>query len=208
MARIYEIYNDINDKVYIGKTECSIETRFKEQCREALKGRSTNRPLYRAMRKYGIEHFYIRLLEETDKPEEREVHWIALKNSYHYGYNATYGGDGTSYVDYDLVVSTYTECQSMTSTAEKLNTSIKTVSKILRSKGIATKSGSEVSLAGLGTPIKQYNLMGEYLGTFPSSLAAARALGKITGKHHGAANHIVSVCRGKRKTAYGYIWKY
>jgi predicted GIY-YIG superfamily endonuclease len=54
MAYIYEIYNDINDKVYIGKTECSIEKRFKQHCQEAFKQRSFDRPLYRAMRKYGI----------------------------------------------------------------------------------------------------------------------------------------------------------
>lgn len=46
------------------------------------------------MRKYGIEHFHIELLEETDDPNEREVYWIEKKRSFKDGYNATIGGDG------------------------------------------------------------------------------------------------------------------
>ena len=55
MAYIYQIINDINDKIYVGKTEFSIEKRFKEHCRDAFKERSEKRPLYSAMRKYGVE---------------------------------------------------------------------------------------------------------------------------------------------------------
>ena len=51
------------------------------------------------MRKYGIEHFHIELLEETDNPEEREIYWIEKMRSFKYGYNATYGGDGKKYID-------------------------------------------------------------------------------------------------------------
>ena len=34
MAFIYKITNDVNQKVYIGKTERSIEERFKEHCKD------------------------------------------------------------------------------------------------------------------------------------------------------------------------------
>lgn len=37
MAYIYKIINDINDKVYIGKTEFSVEKRFQEHCKDAFK---------------------------------------------------------------------------------------------------------------------------------------------------------------------------
>lgn len=99
MAFIYKIYNDINNKLYIGKTEYSIDKRFKEHCREALKNKNKNRPLYSAMRKYGQEHFFIQKIEETDNSEEREKYWIAFYNTYHKGYNATKGGDGKPYID-------------------------------------------------------------------------------------------------------------
>lgn len=39
MGYIYKIVNDINDKIYIGKTEKSIEKRFKEHCRDAFRKR-------------------------------------------------------------------------------------------------------------------------------------------------------------------------
>ena len=93
MAYIYKIVNDINNKVYIGKTEFSIEKRFKEHCRDSKKEHQ-NRPLYNAMNKYGIEHFKIELIEECNNPEEREIYWIQHFDSYKNGYNATLGGDG------------------------------------------------------------------------------------------------------------------
>ena len=55
MSYIYKIINDINDKVYIGQTSYSLETRFKEHLYKV----NLDRPLYRAMRKYGIDNFHI-----------------------------------------------------------------------------------------------------------------------------------------------------
>ena len=69
MAYIYQITNDVNQKIYIGKTENSIEKRFKEHCWDASRERNEKRPLYNAMRKYGVEHFHIELIEETNNPE-------------------------------------------------------------------------------------------------------------------------------------------
>ena len=105
MSYIYKIVNDINDKVYIGKTNFSIEKRFKEHCRDAFKKRNEKRPLYAAMRKYGIEHFQIELIEETDNPEDREIYWINYFGSYSKGYNATKGGDGKQLYNYELIIS-------------------------------------------------------------------------------------------------------
>ena len=74
MSYIYKITNDINNKIYIGKTDFSIEKRFKEHCRDACKTRNEQRPLYAAMQKYGIDHFNITLIEETDNPDIREIY--------------------------------------------------------------------------------------------------------------------------------------
>ena len=51
------------------------------------------------MNKYGIEHFHIEIIEEIDNPEEREIYWINVKDTYTYGYNATLGGDGKTFID-------------------------------------------------------------------------------------------------------------
>lgn len=208
MAYIYQITNKLNGKIYIGKTERSVQERWKEHCRDYLKERCEIRPLYRAMKKYGVENFFIEVIEETDNPEEREVFWIQQKGSFKSGYNATLGGDGKRYVDYDLVIATYKEVQNIAETSRILNLDKDTVSKILHSNHIEIMSNERVVQRVLGKIINQYDKQGNYIQSFPSVKAAAEALGKITSTSNGATSHISDVCRGKRKTAYGYIWKF
>ena len=121
MAYIYKIINDINDKVYIGKTERQIQLRFQEHCSCSLREQYEKRPLYSAMKKYGIEHFHIELIEKTDSPEEREKYWIEQYGSFKYGYNATIGGDGKKYLDYDLIYRTYLDNKNITKTTKLCN---------------------------------------------------------------------------------------
>lgn len=154
------------------------------------------------MRKYGIENFEISLIEETDNPEEREIYWIEQKRSFKAGYNATKGGDGKRYIDYDLVISTYQELKSIIDTAKKLGIHEDSVSNILSINHITKLSSSEVNLAKYGQVISQYDLNMKFIQTFPSAHAAAKALGKK------GVSHITDVCKGKRQTAYGYKWKY
>ena len=208
MAYIYQITNDVNGKIYIGKTERSIQERWGEHCRDYLKHDYEKRPLYSAMKKYGLEHFHIELIEETSQPEERECFWIEQKGSFKNGYNATLGGDGKHYLDYDLVIATYQEVQNVSETARRIGIDISTVSKVLNSNHISIVPSSEVSQRVTGNIVNQYNLQGNFIQSFPSAKAAAISLGKITSTSRGASSHISDVCRGKRKTAYGYIWKF
>lgn len=208
MAYIYQITNDINGKIYVGKTERSIEERFKEHCKDSNRREFEKRPLYRAMNKYGTEHFHIELLEETDKPEEREIYWIEQKRSFKNGYNATLGGDGTRYIDYDLVIATYREVQNQNEVARRLNISPDTVHSVLKNNHIDIIPSLTAAAVATGKIVNQYDLQGNYIQSFPSSKAAAESLGKITTTSNGASSHISEVCRGKRKTAYGFIWKF
>lgn len=208
MAYIYQITNDINDKIYIGKTERTIEERFKEHCKDCLRRDFEKRPLYRAMKKYGIEHFHIELLEETNSPEEREVFWIEQKRSFKEGYNATLGGDGKHYIDYDLVIAMYLELQNQNEVARRMGISQDTVSIVLKNNNIERLTSSESAARATGKVINQYSLNDEYIQSFSSAKAAAESLGKITSTSNGASSHISDVCRGKRKTAYGYKWKF
>lgn len=208
MAYIYKITNDINQKIYIGKTEFTIEKRFQEHCKDAFRDRNEKRPLYAAMRKYGIEHFHIELIEETTNPEEREIYWIEYYGSFKNGYNATLGGDGKSYIDYDLVVATYEEVKNIAEVARMLKVSSDSVSHILHIRKIDVLSTEQVNRNKQGKIINQYSLNGEYIQSFPSSKAAADFLGKTTSTSKGATSHITDVCKGKRKTAYGYKWQF
>ena len=50
--------------------------------------------------------------------------------------------------------------------------------------------------------IKQYSLNGEYLNTYSSYADASRAINVERG-----GSHISQAANGKRKTAYGFVWK-
>lgn len=211
MAYIYLIANDINHKKYVGKTERNLDIRFKEHCEDAFKVHNENRPLYRAIRKYGIEHFYISLIEETDTPNEREIYWIQYYQSYgNLGYNATLGGDGQKYVDDNEVIKTYSRLKNITHTAEALQICRDTVREILKTHNITPLTAGEIAKKQHSKTILQCNTIGEVLQKYNSYSEAAtdmlnQGLTKCNSKT--GATHISEVCRGKRKTFAGFIWK-
>ena len=102
---IYKITNLINQKAYIGKTTNTIKERWGEHISESKSERAKNRPIYRAINKYGIENFSIELVEEVDIKElsDKEIYWIGYYDTYNNGYNATLGGDGRILYDYDSI---------------------------------------------------------------------------------------------------------
>ena len=91
---IYIIKNTINNKVYIGQTKTSVEQRWKEHLRHAAYG---NQVINRAMRKHGVENFYIETLEicNIEELDQREIYYIDLYDSTDKtkGYNVSIGGN-------------------------------------------------------------------------------------------------------------------
>lgn len=207
MAYIYKITNRINKKVYIGKTYTSVEQRWKEHLQDYNKIRCEKRPLYSAMNKYGIENFSIEQIEETSFPEEREKYWIEKYGSFHNGYNATLGGDGKPYIDYDLVVATYNILQNQKHAAEKLNINEKTVHKILKEKEV-----NIIKNVPNSKKIAQYDLNGNLIESFISAGEAGRkiiSVGLSKAKNsNSVGNRIRDCANGQRKTAYGFVWKF
>lgn len=211
MAYIYKIINDINQKIYIGKTEKTIQERFKEHLHDFSKQRNEKRPLYDAMKKYGIEHFSVQLVEETDNPEEREQYWIQYYDSYHNGYNATFGGDGKKYIDYDLVIKTYQEVHNCKKVSEMLNICTDSVYNILKSRNIQQVEKGSFQKEHYSKKVGAYDKDNELILSFLSLGDAARFLRdnkKTSSSVDGVISHISAVCKGRRKTAYGYIWRY
>lgn len=211
MPYIYVITNDINNKQYVGKTQYDdIQIRWKDHLNDFKKPFKENRPLYRAMNKYGISHFSIKPLEyvkPTDNLEEREQYWIKELNTYHNGYNATKGGDGKASLDYEKLIEAYQELKSLTEVSKKYHCDIGHLSKILKSYNITIETSQEINLKKHGTPIEQYDKNNNYIKTFPSAWEALFEVSPKT-KSGGGVSHITDVCKGKRKTAYGYIWRY
>lgn len=212
MAYIYKITNTKNGKVYIGKTLFTVDKRWSEHCRTYKRQDHQGRPLYSAMLKYGIDAFKVETIEqcEDDIASDRERYWIEYFRSFKYGYNATLGGDGIQYIDYDVVIETYRQTKHQKKTAKILNIDVSTVRRALRSKGIDTISSAEINRQRLGYVLNMFSLAGEYIRTFPSASEAARYVLKDsdTSAGYGAISHIVDVCKGKRISAYGFKWKF
>lgn len=211
MGYIYKITNDINDKVYIGKTEFDIEKRFQEHCRDALKDRNEKRPLYNAINKYGIEHFKIEEIEQCNDIENREKYWIEYYDSYNNGYNATLGGDGKTLINYDLVVEKFKKGMTITEISNELHHDIGQLSKILKAKGITSEEIKEQSKTQRKSLIMLDKKTLQEIKSFNSVAEAAQycidnQLSKDT--INGISAHISQCCNGIRKTAYKYKWKY
>jgi GIY-YIG catalytic domain len=69
---VYLIYNTVNGKIYIGKTEKSLAVRWSGHCVAAF---TMNSPYYihRAIRKYGKEAFLITRLSDAPSWEDRGI---------------------------------------------------------------------------------------------------------------------------------------
>lgn len=95
---VYLITNTINGNKYVGVTQTTIAKRWREHKCAAKSG--MDRPLYRAMRKYGIEAFVIEVVATADSVESLkalECRYIADLGTFARngsGYNLTLGGDG------------------------------------------------------------------------------------------------------------------
>lgn len=207
MPYIYKITNDINNRIYIGKTIDSVQIRWNHHKSDAFapahSSKMEKRPLYEAIRKYGIEHFNIETIEECSLEvlNDREKYWIEYYHSFKDGYNATLGGDGSPYLDYDLIIKTYNKILSVSKTAKILGIDRDSVTRaLLATNSYSTKQIKENGIKSNFHAVGQYDLNDNLIATYPSIKAAEEAV--PTGRHIG------EVCKGKRKTAGGFKWKY
>ena len=213
MAYIYKVTNKLNGKIYIGKTLSSIEARWKQHCRDSKKESKEKRPLYTAIRKYGEENFSVEQVEECSDSmvNERETYWIEWYGSFKYGYNATLGGDGKHYLDYDLICEVYNQTQNMKETAQICGCHPDSVNNILMERKIQKTTTQEIIRKRDSKMINQYDLADSYLRTFLSLNDAARYLKEMNlanGAEQGIASHIRDVALGRRKSAYKFHWKF
>ena len=63
-AKIYKIFNSLDDEIYVGSTCCNLSTRMAKHRYRAKEERSKNHKLYLKMNEVGQENFSIILLEE------------------------------------------------------------------------------------------------------------------------------------------------
>ena len=126
MGTIYCITNLINNKMYIGQTSRIWQERWKDHL-ESARDLNNQRPLYRAMRKYGIENFSFSIIENCSDNDlnEREQYWINKKQTWmaeypDNGYNLTRGGNNGTKYSYDYIKSLYKDGMTQSEIKEEL----------------------------------------------------------------------------------------
>lgn len=203
MGYIYLITNKINKKKYIGKTTQSIEERWNEHIHDSKRPKCEIRPLYRAINKYGIDNFNINELEKCPNSilDKREQYWIKKLDTYHNGYNATMGGDGKILLDYDIIVKEYLLTHNMSQVSRTLKCDKGTVKKALLENNILIKTSQEVSKEIRSKKVGQFDKNGKLIKVYNSYKEAEDIMGNTQ-------RHICDVANGKRKSAYGYMWKW
>lgn len=206
MAYIYLIKNNINDKCYVGKTLKSPAERFSEHLRDARKPTEENRPLYRAIKKYGEDNFSLQILEECadEFASEREIWYIGKLKTYDHGYNATAGGDGKQLFDHEVIKTQLEAGLNQKFVAELNGCSIDLV------KQIRVVNGIPLAKVRKQSSVAAYIEDGTEVGVFVSAREAFRFLREIgiTNSKANGGTHITDVCNGKRNVAYGFKWKY
>lgn len=107
MLGIYKIENLINGKIYIGQSS-NLTNRIKRHKSNSLKKnyRESNKPLYRAIRKYGIDNFSFEIIHHCEYKEslnKLELYYINRYSSNipKYGYNLSLLGSHSTFVKLD-----------------------------------------------------------------------------------------------------------
>lgn len=211
MGYIYKIWNEDNNKLYIGQTSVGIKTRWSQHLSNYL---TNNAVLYRAMRKHGAGIFHIEQIEEceNDMLNEREKYWISYYDSYKNGYNSTPGGtalpSGKMFkrLDDSLIRELWDNGLSITEISEKTQNSTTSIREhLLEYENFnieeSIKRGNIKSGISRRKSITQWDLQGNFIAKYESASEAS----KIT----GIPDSNIGKCLHKeRQTAGDFYWTY
>lgn len=194
MAIIYKVSNDINDKVYIGKTIKTIEERWWQHTNSHI---NDGTHFHRAILQYGKEHFRIEIIEDNVKEDEldqREKYWIAYFNSYENGYNSTLGGDGMLLFPKEKVLEMYYKNKmNKQKTLDELGCSKQVLNRILKEENLPTLQKGNYSyqeLAEKYLELKNVNATAEFFQCGRQPVLEAIKQFKIDTKHTRAVYQI------------------
>lgn len=113
--------------------------------------------------------------------------------------------------DYASIYSAWKTNPNYSDLMKQFNCSEDTIRRALKENGVSEQERRIIGQIHLNNnpngynrkQVNQYDLNGNYIQTFSSIAQANLSLGK-----QPDASNIVTVCKGKRKTAYGYKWSY
>lgn len=206
---IYSITNKINNKKYIGKTEYDNPIkRWQEHLRDSER---FDRPLYRAIKKYDKENFIFEILFSDLYGEElceKEVETIQKYNTYYDGYNATFGGEGRSYISLskEELEKAFKELKSINKVSKYFNHDPLTIKRLCKKYEI------DINFLNKGyVPNGTYIYCEELDKFFPSVTEGANYIVQhkisTTTDTEMVRRGISRVINGKRKTYLKMHWK-
>lgn len=199
---IYLITNLVNDKKYVGQTRQPLNKRWSYHITESRT--FSDRPLYRAINKYGLDKFKIKILEEcpADILDEREVYWIDFLGTYRMGYNATTGGEHPEHSEdtKDKISQTMSNLDRSDEWVDNISIGLK--EKLDRGEKWGFFLSKNVGGEHLKRRVQGTNIITGEIVEFESTREAAKVICKNE-RYSG------NICRAIKEgwTAYGYKWK-
>lgn len=207
MGYIYKITNKLNGKAYIGKTQRTVWTRWKEHLKSREK---LDLPIYRALNKYGPDSFTVEELERCDDEllDEREIYWIKYYGTYgEKGYNATGGGEGgiKDYHEFiDELIERYQAGERLDRLCKEFHCDYTSIRPKLIDRGVEinTYAGPK-KLSKMIAAIDPETMT--IAGIYESISAAARAIS--TGQSPKSITNHICKQRDYGNVCHGYLWK-
>lgn len=210
---VYQAYNAIDGKVYVGATRNSIKQRKLDHLERAERGQKGK--LYEAFRNYGSEAFIWQTIDTAESINElakKEKYWIKYYDSKANGYNSDEGG-GFKKTAYQYSVTTrelLEEFEDLNSAASACNASKQDISRA--ALGVSNLYNGYLwsyqkfdKLPELNDKrtrrVVQYDMDGNRIAVFVS-VAQASCLTGVS------KTCIARVCRGERGFSKGFKWSY
>lgn len=230
---VYCIRNRVNEKLYVGKTKRSLRSRMRGHLEGSKNLDKKSQPLSHAIAKHGIDQFEVTVVHQgttdqeiKDIEEKLIAEWNTLihnNRGYNVRKNDTYGGIPKPIEQYDLRTGetireykSYSDayntsginnisqcCNGKLKNAGGFGWRFKTSSDTNRGKWSLEKRDRMSQRMLIDNPndhaVEQLDMDGNFIQAFTSIKKA-----------HDATNvaNISSACRGIRKSAGGFKWRY
>ena len=157
MTGIYLIRNDVNGKCYVGQST-NIQARWNKHKSTAFNPNNAcyDYPLYRAIRKYGIQNFTFQVLIECPREQLNtlEIRYIAQYDACTNGYNQMEGGRDAEHwlkLNPQKVLSVITYLQTSDESSEIIGQRFNVSGRTIR----AINTGEEYRISGIEYPIRR-----------------------------------------------------
>lgn len=126
-------------------------------------------------------------------------------NIQQYGYNVTVGGECAPKYNYKEIVDLWLSGLNRESISQKIGCSLPVISEALNTykipMSIRKARGGLANRKRAGKRVGQFDLKNNFIKEYPSASEASRL-------NSFSQGNISACCRGERKTASGYIWRY